>query len=312
MIENKNQFAGRPHSWIAEQLMSRMIFQKNQLSIYFQVPLWALGEEVWDDAEEVRIPCLICRGCQALAALQVEGGDELVPSIPLILVDMEDGEGWQWELESGLQRVLECEAYGSDILSAHHVSEALFPRLLQAHLLSQSENGQEECGWRLNDWSVSCGLWSGYIPRADGGSRHVLCGTHQTMSQVKQILDWRPPADGGQWGEPIPMEQRLFRVRQGLPGSRESSLRAVRAFAQMPLEGYLREYPESLALLRDALPALDVSATYQEAAAWVVRLINQAEEMPEERQPIPEWKLRGLLECLAAPLVQSADGQTNR
>lgn len=78
-----------------------------------------------------------------------------------------------------------------------------------------------------------------------------------------------------QWRETIPLEQRLARLQQGLPSDSMYSAIQVQKMANMPLDAYLRDFPEELADLRRALPELEEDAVYRDAAALIHRRSSQ-------------------------------------
>lgn len=117
-----------------------------------------------------------------------------------------------------------------------------------------------ECGLMLGfsageNHAYACKVY--YVPHAP-----ALCGALSRRNAH---------GDARQWRETIPLEQSLTRLRQGLPSDSAYSAIQVQKMADMPLDDYLRDFPEELADLRRALPELEEDAVYRDAAALIHR-----------------------------------------
>lgn len=315
--------------YVAEHLVQTQVFRGYLLSLYcgaLALDMTFKGDSPAPSFDKNwRCDYLFCLGNTALLSVNLtpeEQDSEAQPAaLPGLLMlnfprkdpDAEMVENISSTVEQALAKILDEGLYSDWSFSGLPVSRQHLCGLAGAGLLERTDSGYHGSGpfWRPTQYGLDCGLNSGYAAvyvggydGEDGTIRRFPYYSGRVSPVIVDILKWSIEADAGmQWKKIISFDQRLARLKQGLPSDCAYSARVVRQMADMPLDSYLREFPEDLTELRETLPMLKDDATYQDAAVLIYRLSLPRHKWPKELRTMP-IEYSDLMGILAKPLLK--------
>lgn len=300
---------------LAKKLMDLDVFRENQLSLYCGVPA---SDLVPSDGSAPLPPgsgwfsCLVCQGDTVLLAanLPPKGWDQgsQADGLPglLTLELLETGHASMCQtVERALQRLLGKErTYGYRFLG-RPVPSSRLPELARKQLVEQSYDGDSQLHWIPTGYGTDSGLALGYAFWENGNLWVWPWCSEQTDMSLKKILAWGPGAAGAPLKAQVPFSQRIEQLDRGLYSDAVRSAQAIRRLAKMPLDDYLKDFPNELDKLRKSLPMLGASAAYQDAAVLIYKLQQSYVLWPKELRALPLMPDDGtiLMEYLALPLL---------
>jgi len=304
-----------------EQTQLGDFLQEHQLSLYHGVPVSDLSPmdgSAAPPAQDGWITFLVCQGDAALLAAYMprakwDRGDSPDGFPGLLTLELPDGSPISMcsAIECALESLLSRGDKPHWRFLGRPVPPERVPELARARLVELSYCDRL-LKWSPTEYGIDCGLVQS-CEFSDGQDIQIgIWCSERTRVNLEKILAWEPAGAGANTAEAIPLSERIARLDQGLCGS---GVEAVRRFANTPLDDYMRDFPEELARMRKALPALGASATYQDAAVLVYWLMQDRELWPEELREsflmlYPGTGTR-LMRDLALPLLARVQSRCN-
>lgn len=123
---------------------------------------------------------------------------------------------------------------------------------------------QEDHIWAPTGYGDWLGLMDGYIAWDGGKPCHTFFIPSERRDELYSAINWNQTC----WEEPehesgISLQQRLDKLRQGLPLNNASAIEMVRVFGAMPMADYMASDPETA---EELSRRFGETATFQEAA----------------------------------------------
>jgi len=296
----------------------RDFFRKHQLSLYHGVPASDLTPVDGSAAPPPQggwIMFLVCQGDAALLAVylpQENWGRGKAPDRFPGLLTLELTDCGRTQLVEAIVQVLENLLRSGSRpcwrLLGRPVPPERLPELGRARLVEPTYVfGGEKPQWQPTEYGIDCGLVQSCGFQDNQSFQAGIWCSEQTCVHLEKLL--AQSSAGTNTAAAIPLAQRIAQLHQGLC---VSAVEAVRRFAHMPLDTYMKDFPETLARLRSALPMLGADATYQDAAVLIYWLLEDCEQQPEEVRKItasaPAHLGAELMNALTLPVLSRLQG----
>lgn len=294
----------------ATDLMEAEVFRENRLSLYTDVPVSDLVPEDRSSApayQEGWITFLICRGDTAILAAYLPRKDwnrgsqpDGFPGLLTLEIPENTCECVRTTITQALEKMLSKERKYKWHFYRRPVRTEQLQTLYQERMLEVVRGRHGGLSFILNEYGIDRGLFPGCVFQDDGTWQLDFWASERTYGNLERILEGKPESARTPCKKQMSFSERLDRLDRGI---RTSSVEAVRRFANVPLDNYLKDFPEELAELRRQLPVLGENATYQDAAVLVYWLMEPSAARPEELREVSSSVGAMLMEYLSRPLL---------